>query len=103
MRFVELPRFAREFRKLSPEARRRFIESFREFDAACDELLREPNGFEWPSLLRVEKLVGQRGIYAFTWSFARPDGRTTFEFMTIDGQPAVVLRRIGRHDIYKEP
>jgi hypothetical protein len=38
-----------------------------------------------------------------TWSFAGPDGRATFEFITIDGEPAIRWRRIGGHEIFAEP
>jgi len=38
-----------------------------------------------------------------TWSFSGPDGRATFEFVTIDGQPGIRWRRIGCHDIYRSP
>jgi hypothetical protein len=38
-----------------------------------------------------------------TWSFAGPDGRATFEWIRIDGQPGIRWRRIGGHAIFGEP
>jgi len=38
-----------------------------------------------------------------TWSFSGPDGRATFEWVTIDGVLAVRWRRIGGHGVFKQP
>ena len=40
-----------------------------------------------------------------TWSFASPDGRGTFELVTIDGELRVRWRwrRIGDHGVFREP
>lgn len=38
-----------------------------------------------------------------TWSFASPDGRATFEFLTVDGELCVRWRRVGDHDAFKNP
>lgn len=103
MRFVRLPKFVREFRRLSPEAQQLFRESFDLFERACDELESNPYDFSWPRRLRVEKLVGQPDVHAFTWSFKRPDGRATFQFALIDDERVVILRRVGTHDIYRKP
>jgi hypothetical protein len=56
----------------------------------------------WPKSLRVERLTGS-GIMAMTWSFSGPDGRATFEFVTVENEQIVVWRRVGRHSIYREP
>jgi hypothetical protein len=38
-----------------------------------------------------------------TWSFASPDGRATFEFVTIGGQLHCRWRRIGDHGVFRNP
>jgi hypothetical protein len=38
-----------------------------------------------------------------TWSMGEPDGRATWEWVEIDGQPAVRWRRVGTHEIFKSP
>ncbi len=41
--------------------------------------------------------------WEMTWSFAGPDGRATFEWITIDGEQAVRWRRVGGHEILNDP
>ena len=62
----------------------------------------DPRG-PFPKKLRVKPVVGARGIWEMTWSFAGPDGRATFEWVEIDGEPAVRWRRIGGHAILGSP
>lgn len=38
-----------------------------------------------------------------TWGFSGPDGRATFEWVTIDGEFRVRGRRIGGHAVFKRP
>lgn len=58
---------------------------------------------QWPRSLRIKPLAGAPGIWELTWSFAGPDGRATFEFVTIEGELAIRWRRIGGHRIFQEP
>ena len=58
---------------------------------------------QWPASLRIKPVRGAPGIWEPTWSFAGPDGRATFEFVTIDGEPAIRWRRIGTHRIFQHP
>lgn len=37
------------------------------------------------------------------WSFASPDGRATFELVTIEGQLRCHWPRVGDHSLFKEP
>jgi hypothetical protein len=37
-----------------------------------------------------------------TWSWRDPDGRATWEWMTIEGDPAVRWRRVGTHEIFRK-
>jgi hypothetical protein len=52
--------------------------------------------------LRVNPVQGTAGIYEMTWSLKGPDGRATFEFVNIDGDPRIRWRRIGDHSIFKD-
>ncbi len=38
-----------------------------------------------------------------TWSCTEPDGRATFEWDQIEGEPAIRWRRIGTHAIFPDP
>ncbi len=38
-----------------------------------------------------------------TWSFASPDGRATFELVTIGGELRCRWRRVGDHDVFEQP
>ena len=53
--------------------------------------------------MRVKKLQGAEGIWEMTWSMRNPDGRATFEWIAIDGEPAIRWRRVGTHNIFKTP
>lgn len=52
--------------------------------------------------LRVKKMQGHADVWEMTWA---PDGRATFSYGTPikEGQPHVVWRRIGTHDIFNRP
>jgi hypothetical protein len=58
---------------------------------------------EWPAKLRIKSVEGASGIWEMTWSFSGPDGRATFQWVTIDGEVGIRWRRIGNHRILKEP
>ncbi|WP_268968313.1 hypothetical protein [Tomitella gaofuii] len=38
-----------------------------------------------------------------TWSFASPDGRATFELVTVDGELRCRWRRVGDHGEFTRP
>lgn len=52
--------------------------------------------------LRVKKMKGHENVWEMTWA---PDGRATFSYgeSLKPGQPHVIWRRIGAHEIFKEP
>lgn len=77
------------------------------FITACDDHT-DPAAVIFPGRLRVKAVQGASGLFEMTWSFAGPDGRATFEWITVptgDGktEPAVPWRRIGDHGIFKDP
>jgi len=104
VRYLRLPAFLADFNALTPAERalvKRWLADV--FLPAVVAYESEPAHFVWPSALRFERIRNGGGICAVTWSFSGPDGRATFEFTTVDGQPCLVWRRIGHHDIYKRP
>ena len=43
------------------------------------------------------------GVWDMTWSFSGPDGRATFEWVSVEGKIQIRWRRIGGHEIFKKP
>jgi hypothetical protein len=102
VKFETTLRFANDFKALRPEHRRAFQALMPAFNAACDHHRSNPAAL-WPKRLRVSQMRDAKGIWEMTWSFSGPDGRATFEFIEIDDETLLRWRRIGDHDIYKEP
>ncbi len=103
MRFTWSDRFAGDRRRLSDAERARFRAVVRDdFHSACERRRADPSG-AWPTKLRVRAIQSAPGIWEMTWSFAGPDGRATFEWVAIDGEPGIRWRRIGGHAIFGEP
>jgi hypothetical protein len=52
--------------------------------------------------LRVKGVRSARGVFEMTWA---PDGRATFAFgpERIPGETHIIWRRIGGHEIFKNP
>lgn len=88
--------FKRDFKGLSPEQREDVQRALERFIAD----LRSGGGFR--KGLRVKGVQGASGIYEMTWA---DDGRATFEYgdSRIEGEPHIVWRRIGTHDVLKSP
>lgn len=87
-------RFERDWAALTPKQRDRFAAAFLRFDAdLAAGTLRAG--------LRVKRVEGTDRIYEMTWA---PDGRTTFEYGTSDGEGVhVIWRRIGTHAVFRRP
>lgn len=102
MKYRVLPRFSSDYQRLSPEERDAFTAALARFIAAAKEYEDKPQGFVWPGSLRIERLTGTR-VMAMTWSLRGPDGRATFQLENLEGQLWVTWRRVGRHEIYREP
>jgi hypothetical protein len=103
VKFERTPRFDNDFKALPREHRNRFLEVVPAFHASCVAYLADPGQQIWPAALRVSRLTNASGVWEMTWSFASPDGRATFEFVTVDGETRVRWRRIGRHRIFSDP
>ena len=52
--------------------------------------------------LRVKRLQGHAGLWEMTWA---DDGRATFRYgdSIRPGDPHIVWRRVGSHDIFENP
>jgi hypothetical protein len=72
------------------------------FVPACDALTVDPSA-SWPASLRVKSVRSAAGVLEMTWSFASPDGRETFEFVTVEGELRVRGRRVGDQDVFRRP
>jgi hypothetical protein len=92
----EFSKFEDDYSKLTAEQRARFRKAVRQL---VEDLRakRQPR----PGL-RVKRVQGRDGVYEMTWA---PDGRATWEYgkEKIEGEPHVVWRRIGTHEIFKNP
>lgn len=94
----ELESFWQDWRKLTPEQQVRFQIARRKLvaDLRAGGIFRES--------LRVKGV--QRGraerVYEMTWA---PDGRATFHYGTQvkPGEPHIIWRRIGGHEILDQP
>ncbi len=60
------------------------------------------NGVQPRPSLRVKRVRRLRGVWEMTWA---ADGRATFAYGAelIPGQPHIVWRRIGSHEILENP
>lgn len=72
------------------------------FVDAAERVVRDP-GAPWPRSLRVRRVQAAPGVWEMTWSFSGPDGRATFEWVEIDGEPAIRWRRVGTHTVFRGP
>jgi hypothetical protein len=107
MKWETTARFESDFKRLSPDERRIVRRAVERFNEACDRGIAAGH-FDWPAALRVRAVEGAPGIWELTWSFSGPDGRATWEWVSIaneDGttEPGVRWRRIGSHRIFDDP
>ncbi len=102
MKFRRTVRFLADYKRLSETERALFLAAVRQINEAYAErgtrLLPD-----WPATLRIGHLTSVPRVWEMTWSFSGPDGRATFEFVTIDDEPALLWRRIGDHRIFNQP
>ena len=94
--FDVLERFWRDFDQLAEESKLRFLaaRALLSFDLKA--------GVQPRRSLRVKRVVSHPGIWEMRWA---ADGRATFEYgaEVIPGQPHIIWRRIGTHDIFRNP
>jgi len=94
--FFTTTRFKRDFAKLTDSQRGRFQKAVRE--AFVPDLVK---GMFRPGL-RVKRVQATKDIWEMTWA---PDGRATWQYgeEVHPGEPHVVWRRIGTHDVFTDP
>ena len=103
MKFETTPAFDSDYRRLKREHADAFKQAVREkFAPACDAFAKDPNT-AWPAALRVKSVRSAPGVLEMTWSFSSPDGRATFEMITVEGELRCRWRRVGDHDVFKKP
>jgi len=103
LRFQITPAFEGDWRRLSKDERATFQRVVRgDFHPACERRRVDPTA-AWPKRLRVKDVEGAAGIWEMTWSFSGPDGRATFEWVQIDGEPGIRWRRVGGHAVLGSP
>ena len=95
--------FERDYKKLKKEHQRVFLELRSEFLEEFERVLLSTTQIPAPRKFRLKELKNTEGIWAMTWSFSRPAGRATFHIEEHEGEPILVWRRIGTHEIYREP
>ena len=103
MRFTTGLGWDGDWRRLSDREQALFKAVIRDdFHPACERRRTDPTA-AWPARLRVRAVQSAPGIWEMTWSFSGPDGRATFEWAVLDGEPCIRWRRIGGHAIFGEP
>ena len=102
MKFETTPAFDADYRQLKPKHRATFRRVLKKFIAACDAYAADPAA-GWARSLRIKSVHDAPGVLEMTWSFSSPDGRATFELVTVDGEMRCRWRRVGGHDVFKAP
>ena len=69
-------------------------------EPACDAQEVDPSA-PWPAALRVKPVRNAAGVLEMTWSLAGPDGRATFELITVDDDLRCLWRRVGDHAVFE--
>lgn len=102
MKYRTSPAFERDYRGLPPRHRAAFRAAAGAFNDAAERAARGEDR-PWPKGLRVKRVRGTDDVWEMTWSMHDPDGRATWQWTTIDGEPAVLWRRLGDHAIFGRP
>jgi hypothetical protein len=106
VRYETTPQFDRDYKGLRPEHKKQFRSVLGDFSKACDDFAEasaKDGGYRWPAALRVKPMKSAPGIWEMTWSFASPDGRATFEFISDQAGMMLRWRRLGDHSVYDRP
>ena len=70
MKYIRLPQFNADYKRLSADERKKFTETVRVMIACCREYEKSPHNYTWPAALRFEQLTNTSRICAITWSFS---------------------------------
>jgi hypothetical protein len=96
--FETLPRFEKDWKGLTSQQRDTFRKVVR--DAFVPDLVAPDRPFRQG--LRVKGVKAHPNVFEMTWD---NDGRATFSYGAehVSGEPHVIWRRIGTHDIFTPP
>lgn len=88
-------RFRSDFAALTPTQRAAFA-------LAVTHFVHDLGAGRFRKGLRVKKLTGWPDVWEVTWA---DDGRATFSFSepVVEGEAHIVWRRIGTHDVLRNP
>lgn len=103
MKYERTRHFKRDYRRLSAEEQEHFKRCVLEDFAPALEIYVAEAGERLPARLRVEDVKGALGVLEMTWSFSDPDGRATWEWVTIAGETEIRWRRVGSHSSFARP
>lgn len=94
--FARTPRFVADLKKLTPQNRQRFLAT------VVGEFVVDLKAGGFRPSLRVKRVVATPRVWEMTWA---PDGRATFEYGEEQrpGEPHIIWRRVGTHDIFRRP
>ena len=94
--FAWLARFGADFDRLSPSQQAAFLAAIAQFVVDLRA------GGEFRKGLRVKGVQGATGVFEMTWA---DDGRATFQYgdSVVEGEPHVIWRRVGTHNIFGQP
>jgi hypothetical protein len=89
--------FWRDYDRLSAQEQEQFLAAVEKFK---EDLL---NNRQFRASLRVKPMRGTSNIFELTWEGG--DGRATFTYgdELSEGDPHIIWRRIGGHDIFSRP
>ncbi len=93
----EWAQFLREYHDLTPQQQTLFIAAMKKMVADLRA------GKEFRPSLRIKGVQGHPGVFEMTWDM--PDGRATFAYGSgrTPGDPHIIWRRVGGHEIFREP
>lgn len=93
--FEVTKRFQRDLKKMQKNQRDAFADAVQEF-------VQDASSGKFRSGLRVKRVQGTPGVYEMTWA---PNGRATWEYGTPirKNEPHIVCRRVGTHEIFRNP
>jgi len=98
VKYQTTPAFDRDYKRLPKHHRDKFREAVPKFREAAERAAAGEDR-PWPKGLRVKPIQSAEGIWEMTWSMQDPDGRATWEWVQIDGEPAIRWRRVGNHEV----
>lgn len=92
--FQATPRFERDWKQFTPDLRARLQR------VVTEQFVPDLAKGTFRAGLRVKSVQAAPGVFEMTWA---PDGRATFSYgqQQRTGEPHVIWRRIGTHQIFR--